>query len=52
MILVAELKHLSSDFSGPISSFDWNPEDLVKIATSSIDDTVTIWDIDKASVNT
>ena len=42
--MITELKH-QSDFSGPITSFDWNPVDLSNIATSSIDDTVTIWDI-------
>ena len=34
-----------SEFSNPISSFDWNRTDPSKIAVSSVDSTVTILDI-------
>jgi small nuclear ribonucleoprotein (snRNP)-like protein len=41
---LVELKN-NSEFSGPLTAFDWNPNILHLIATSSIDNTVTIWDI-------
>lgn len=41
-----------SEFSNPISSFDWNYMDPSKIAVSSIDSTVTILDINKQSLTT
>ena len=37
----------SSEFCAPLTSFDWNDEDMNKIGTSSIDTTCTIWDIEK-----
>lgn len=42
----------NSDFRGPLTSFDWNPADMKTIATSSLDTTVTIWDIEKQGVIT
>ena len=51
MELLVELKNYS-EFSGPLTSFDWNPFNLHVIATSSIDNTVTIWDINKQMVIT
>lgn len=42
----------NSEFSGPLTSFDWNPSNLNVIATSSIDNTVTIWDINSQMVVT
>lgn len=35
----------SSEFCAPLTSFDWSLADPNRIATSSIDTTVTIWDI-------
>jgi hypothetical protein len=35
----------SSDFCAPLTSFDWNKTDPNLIGTSSIDTTVTIWDV-------
>lgn len=51
MDLLREMKN-NSDFSGPLTSFDWNPNKLNFIATSSIDSTVTIWDINSQQVVT
>ena len=51
MELLREMKN-NSDFSGPLTSFDWNPNTLNFIATSSIDSTVTIWDINQQQVVT
>lgn len=41
-----------SEFSGPLTSFDWNEAEPRRIATSSIDTTCTIWDIEKETVET
>ena len=41
---VAELKN-NSEYCGPIMSFDWNRDNCSCIATSSMDSTVTIFDI-------
>jgi DDB1- and CUL4-associated factor 7 len=35
------------EYSSPLTSFDWNMEDINIIGTSSIDTTCTIWDIEK-----
>eukprot|EP00730_Choanoeca_flexa_P016269 TRINITY_DN7654_c0_g1_i1.p1 TRINITY_DN7654_c0_g1~~TRINITY_DN7654_c0_g1_i1.p1 ORF type:complete len:345 (+),score=58.53 TRINITY_DN7654_c0_g1_i1:150-1184(+) len=35
----------SSEFCAPLTSFDWNVVDPSRIATCSIDTTVTVWDI-------
>lgn len=37
----------TNDFCGPITSFDWNPNDRNIIGSASIDTTCTIWDIEK-----
>ncbi|KNA09134.1 hypothetical protein SOVF_156320 [Spinacia oleracea] len=42
----------SSDFSAPLTSFDWNDMVPQRIGTSSIDTTCTIWDIEKCVVET
>lgn len=52
-----ELKSLFNDnsnkeFSGPLTSFDWNEVEPRRIGTSSIDTTCTIWDIEREVVDT
>ncbi|KAH0973486.1 hypothetical protein GBA52_025642 [Prunus armeniaca] len=52
-----ELKSLlngnkSSEFCGPLTSFDWNEAEPKRIGTSSIDTTCTIWDIEREAVDT
>ncbi|XP_073153198.1 WD repeat-containing protein LWD1-like [Henckelia pumila] len=52
-----ELKSLlnnnrNSEYSGPLTSFDWNEAEPRRIGTSSIDMTFTIWDIEKEVVDT
>ncbi|XP_073121068.1 uncharacterized protein [Henckelia pumila] len=52
-----ELKSLlnnncNSEYSGPLTSFDWNEAEPKRIGTSSIDMTFTIWDIEKEVVDT
>nr|QPF70692.1 TRANSPARENT TESTA GLABRA 1 [Lilium hybrid cultivar] len=42
----------SSDFSAPLTSFDWNDSNPNRIGTSSIDTTCTIWDIERGIVET
>jgi WD repeat-containing protein 68 len=37
--------------SAPPPSFDWNPERISLIGTSSIDTTCSIWDIEKGSLH-
>ncbi|EFJ48654.1 hypothetical protein VOLCADRAFT_81071 [Volvox carteri f. nagariensis] len=41
-----------SEFSAPLTSFDWNEADPKRLGTSSIDTTCTIWDIEKGEVDT
>lgn len=41
-----------SDFSAPLTSFDWNEADPKRLGTASIDTTCTIWDIEKGEVDT
>ena len=36
----------------PITSFSWNSHNTTKIATSSIDTTISVWDVEKAKVDT
>jgi WD repeat-containing protein 68 len=48
---LVELKN-NSEYSGPLTSFNWNPDNLHQIATSSIDNTVTVWDINSQTVVT
>ncbi|RZC07381.1 protein TRANSPARENT TESTA GLABRA 1-like [Glycine soja] len=42
----------TSEFCAPLTSFDWNDIDPNRIATSSIDTTCTIWDIERTLVET
>ncbi|PPR84744.1 hypothetical protein GOBAR_AA35971 [Gossypium barbadense] len=42
----------TSEFSAPLTSFDWNDVEPNRIGTSSIDTTCTIWDIEKGVVET
>nr|GMC52797.1 WD repeat-containing protein LWD1 [Ipomoea batatas] len=42
----------NSEFSGPLTSFDWNEAEPKRIGTSSIDTTCTIWDIERETVDT
>ena len=46
------LQNKNSEFSAPLTSFDWNETDLNRLGTSSIDTTCTIWDIEVCSVLT
>jgi WD repeat-containing protein 68 len=41
-----------SDFCAPLTSFDWNADDPRLIATSSIDTTCSIWDIETEQATT
>ena len=38
--------------TAPLTSFDWNTEDTNMLATSSIDTTCTVWDLEKETVKT
>ena len=42
----------TSEFCAPLTSFDWNSADARRLATSSIDTTCTIWDIERGCVDT
>jgi len=42
----------ASEFCAPLTSFDWNAAEPKRLATSSIDTTCTIWDIEKGVVDT
>lgn len=42
----------ASEFCAPLTSFDWNTAEPKRLATSSIDTTCTIWDIEKGVVDT
>ncbi|KAF5731316.1 WD40 protein [Tripterygium wilfordii] len=42
----------TSEFCAPLTSFDWNEVEPKRIGTSSIDNTCTIWDIEKGVVET
>ncbi|XP_073130632.1 protein TRANSPARENT TESTA GLABRA 1-like [Henckelia pumila] len=42
----------SSDYCGPLTSFDWNELEPRRIGTSSLDTTCTIWDVEKGVVET
>ncbi|XP_065856899.1 WD repeat-containing protein LWD2-like [Euphorbia lathyris] len=41
----------SSEFSSAITSFDWADFDVSRIATSSVDTTCTVWDVEKETVD-
>ncbi|KAK1305182.1 Protein TRANSPARENT TESTA GLABRA 1 [Acorus calamus] len=42
----------ASEFSAPITSFDWNEWDPNLIGASSVDTTCTVWDLEKSVVST
>ncbi|XWS43383.1 hypothetical protein CRYUN_Cryun16bG0098500 [Craigia yunnanensis] len=42
----------SSEFNSAITSFDWADFDTRRVATSSVDTTCTIWDIEREAVDT
>ena len=46
------LQNKNSEFSAPLTSFDWNETDLNRLGTSSIDTTCTIWDIEVSHITT
>lgn len=41
-----------SQFSGPLTSFDWNAAAPRRIATASIDTTCTVWDVEREAIET
>lgn len=41
-----------SQFSGPLTSFDWNAAAPRRIATASIDTTCTVWDVETETIET
>ena len=51
-VYIKLIKIQQNEFSAPLTSFDWNNENLNIVGTSSIDTTCTIWDIEKCSVYT
>ncbi|GER46748.1 WD40 repeat protein [Striga asiatica] len=46
------INNKASEFSAPLTSFDWNEAEPRRIGTSSIDTTCTIWDVEKGVVET
>nr|UWK01869.1 WD40 repeat [Erythronium umbilicatum]UWK01870.1 WD40 repeat [Erythronium umbilicatum] len=42
----------TSEFCGPLTSFDWNENEPRRIGTSSIDTTCTVWDVEAETVDT
>ncbi|XP_068308927.1 WD repeat-containing protein LWD2-like [Pyrus communis] len=44
--------NMSSEFNSAITSFDWAEFDTRRVATSSVDTTCTIWDIEREVVDT
>lgn len=42
--------NVSEDFCAPVTSFDWNAEDPKLVAASSIDTTVSLWDLNTKDV--
>uniref|UniRef100_A0ACD5ZHM4 Uncharacterized protein n=2 Tax=Avena sativa TaxID=4498 RepID=A0ACD5ZHM4_AVESA len=45
-------KASASEFSAPLTSFDWNEIEPRRIGTASIDTTCTVWDIERGVVET
>lgn len=43
---------MSSEFNSAITSFDWAEFDTQRVATSSVDTTCTVWDIEREAVDT
>lgn len=44
--------NMSSEFNSAITSFDWAEFDTRRVATSSVDTTCTVWDIEREAVDT
>lgn len=42
----------TSEFSAPVTSFDWNQAEPRRIGASSVDTTCTIWDVERGVVET
>ncbi|XP_031496098.1 WD repeat-containing protein LWD2-like [Nymphaea colorata] len=42
----------SSEFSAPLTSFDWNDAEPRRIGSCSIDTTCTVWDVEREAVET
>jgi WD repeat-containing protein 68 len=45
-------KASASEFSAPLTSFDWNEIEPRRIGTASIDTTCTVWDVERGVVET
>ncbi|ORE11513.1 WD40 repeat-like protein [Rhizopus microsporus var. microsporus] len=53
LVKKAELVNMKqSDFSAPLTSFDWNETDPSLIVTSSIDTTCTVWNVETNQAKT
>lgn len=50
--LQAKLTNLKSKYCGALTSFDWNVVNDSILGTASIDNTCTIWDLNKQSIKT
>ena len=48
----AKLTNLKSKYCGPLTSFDWNIANDSILGTASLDNTCTIWDLNKKSIKT
>ena len=46
------LNNMKSQYNGPLTSFDWNIVNNSILGTASIDNTCTIWDLNKQSIKT
>lgn len=40
------------EYADPVTSFDWNPSDLRRVAACSLDTTCTVWDVERGVVDT
>ena len=48
----ARLNNLKSHYCGPLTSFDWNTINDSLLGSASIDNTCTIWDLNKQTIKT
>ena len=48
----ARLNNVKSQYCGPLASFDWNTVNDALLGTASIDNTCTIWDLNKQTIKT
>ena len=46
------LHNLKSKYCGPLTSFDWNTTNDSILGTASVDNTCTIWDLNKQAIKT